>query len=114
MQNSDLLICMAGTAAEQAVGLCKPVGQLVGKGPQFTASFAEAQRRLLGPTIFCVQGVPGAEKTLSDTSNLVLEVLHRSQDDKTFQQLCKIQANSRLGGKGGSDNIAKTISSVIN
>jgi len=44
---------MAGTAAEQAVGMAKPVLQLPGQGPQFTAGFAEAQRRLLGPTVFC-------------------------------------------------------------
>ena len=37
---------MAGTAAEQTVGLSKPVLQLVGQGPQFTKSFAEAQRRI--------------------------------------------------------------------
>ena len=35
LQSSDLLISMAGTATEQAVGLAKPVLQLPGMGPQF-------------------------------------------------------------------------------
>ena len=43
---------MAGTATEQAIGLAKPVIQIEGKGPQFTKSFAEAQRRLLGRYVF--------------------------------------------------------------
>ena len=43
---------MAGTAAEQAIGLGKPVIQIEGKGPQFTKSFAEAQRLLLGKNVF--------------------------------------------------------------
>jgi hypothetical protein len=55
---------MAGTAAEQAVGLAKPVLQLPGQGPQFTASFAEAQRRLLGPTVFCAPGDSGSQDNL--------------------------------------------------
>jgi len=43
---------MAGTAAEQAIGLGIPVIQIEGKGPQFTKTFAEAQRRLLGKYVF--------------------------------------------------------------
>ena len=60
LQQSDLVIGMAGTAIEQAVGLAKPVLQVPGQGPQFTAAFAEAQRRLLGPTVFCADGESGA------------------------------------------------------
>ncbi|CAI5465146.1 unnamed protein product, partial [Closterium sp. Yama58-4] len=41
-------LAMAGTATEQMVGLVKPVFIMPGKGPQFTALFAEAQTRLLG------------------------------------------------------------------
>jgi uncharacterized protein (TIGR03492 family) len=56
VQHSDLVLSMTGTAAEQAVGLGKPVLQLVGSGPQFTDNFAEAQRRLLGPSGVLRQG----------------------------------------------------------
>ena len=34
-------------------GLARPVLQLAGQGPQFTAGFAEAQRRLLGHGVLC-------------------------------------------------------------
>jgi len=40
---------MAGTATEQFVGLGKPAIAIPGIGPQFTAAFAEAQSRHLGP-----------------------------------------------------------------
>ncbi|GAB1542863.1 lipid-A-disaccharide synthase-related protein [Scytonema sp. NUACC21] len=56
---ADLAIAMAGTATEQFVGLGKPAIIFPGKGPQFTASFAEAQSRLLGPSVILVQE-PGA------------------------------------------------------
>jgi len=57
LHGSDLVLSMTGTAAEQAVGLGKPVLQLEGPGPQFTAGFAEAQRRLLGPGISCASSL---------------------------------------------------------
>jgi len=47
LHRCNLVIGMAGTAVEQAVGLGKPVIQILGQGPQFTYSFAEAQMRLL-------------------------------------------------------------------
>ena len=47
IQQCDLLLSMTGTAAEQCVGLGKPVLQLEGRGPQFTAGFADAQRRIV-------------------------------------------------------------------
>ena len=53
LNNCDLAISMSGTAAEQVIGIAKPVVQIEGFGPQFTKSFAEAQRRLLGDFVFC-------------------------------------------------------------
>jgi uncharacterized protein (TIGR03492 family) len=52
---ADLAIAMAGTATEQFVGLGKPAIIIPGKGPQFTFSFAEAQSRLLGPSVILVE-----------------------------------------------------------
>jgi uncharacterized protein (TIGR03492 family) len=101
LQSSDLLLCMAGTAAEQAVGLAKPVLQLVGEGPQFTHEFAEAQRRLLGPTVFCAKGPVGTPATLKATAELALELLERSSSDPGLQELCRREATRRLGGMGG-------------
>ncbi|MBW4619892.1 MAG: lipid-A-disaccharide synthase-related protein [Cyanosarcina radialis HA8281-LM2] len=50
----NLAIAMAGTATEQFVGLGKPAIAIPGKGPQFTPAFAEAQSRLLGPSLILV------------------------------------------------------------
>ena len=58
---------MAGTAAEQAIGLGKPVIQIEGKGPQFTKSFAEAQRRLLGKYVFCATNFKDKNDQINQT-----------------------------------------------
>lgn len=55
LHQADFAIAMAGTATEQFVGLGKPAITLPGKGPQFTPAFAEAQTRLLGPSITLIQ-----------------------------------------------------------
>ncbi len=52
---ADLAIAMAGTATEQFVGLGKPAIAIPGNGPQFTYAFAEAQSRLLGPSLILVK-----------------------------------------------------------
>ena len=81
VQQCDLLLSMTGTAAEQCVGLGKPVLQLVGDGPQFTANFAEAQRRLLGPGLFCASGPTGSEEQLDGTAALLEQLLARLLSD---------------------------------
>ncbi|WP_114994376.1 lipid-A-disaccharide synthase-related protein [Synechococcus sp. UW179A] len=113
LHSSDLLLCMAGTAAEQAVGLARPVLQLVGEGPQFTAGFAEAQRRLLGPTVFCVDGEAGTATTLQRTAALALELLERSHLDQQLQRLCQDVALNRLGEAGGGARMAASISQLL-
>ncbi|MGL5063350.1 MAG: lipid-A-disaccharide synthase-related protein [Microcoleus sp.] len=54
VSQADLAIAMAGTATEQFVGLGKPAIAIPGNGPQFTSAFAEAQSRLLGPSLILV------------------------------------------------------------
>ena len=112
LQHSDLLICMAGTAAEQAVGLAKPVLQLPGHGPQFTEAFAEAQRRLLGPTVFCAEGEAGSLSNLAATADLAMELLDRSQTDPNLQRQCREEAERRLGAAGGGRRMAELISAI--
>lgn len=73
LQLADLAIAMAGTATEQFVGLGKPAIAIPGVGPQFTAAFAEAQSRLLGPSVIVVQPTQVAEvaqSLLSDPDRL--------------------------------------------
>lgn len=55
LYEADLAIAMAGTATEQFVGLGKPAIAIPGNGPQFTPVFAEAQSRLLGPSLILVK-----------------------------------------------------------
>ncbi len=109
LHGSHVLMSMSGTAAEQAVGLEKPVLQLPGSGPQFTSSFAEAQRRLLGPTVFCADTKIQSNNLLKKTAQLCLELLNRSQKDSSLINECKRQAEIRIGPPGGAESIAKAI-----
>ncbi len=113
VQNANLVLAMAGTATEQAVGLAKPVLQMTGDGPQFTASFAEAQRRLLGPTVFCADGDSGEHSTVVSTAKLALELLERSVQDQQLQRLCREQADERLGSMGGAAPMATAITHLL-
>lgn len=51
---SGVALGTAGTANEQAVGLGKPTVAFPTNGPQFTGSFARAQKRLLGDGLILV------------------------------------------------------------
>ena len=113
LQQSDLVIGMAGTAIEQAVGLAKPALQLPGKGPQFTADFAEAQRRLLGPTVFCAAGDSGTAENLKASAELTLQLLERIHSDLDLQRQCQTEAVRRLGQHGGGRRMAEAISALL-
>ena len=113
LQHSDLVIGMAGTAIEQAVGLARPALQLPGKGPQFTARFAEAQRRLLGPTVFCAPGDAGSSENIEATAAMALDLLKRSRSDQPLQEQCRREASRRLGTAGGGTRMAAAISKLL-
>lgn len=112
LRDSDLLLAMAGTAAEQAVGLGKPVLQLAGPGPQFNGRFAEAQRRLLGAGVSCAPGESGQDATLSTTAAMVADQLERLGDPArgpAWQRELEQIAAARLGPPGGSARQAEAI-----
>ncbi len=116
LRSSDLVLSMTGTAAEQAVGLGLPVLQLAGEGPQFTAGFAEAQRRLLGPGVYCAPGAVGEEGALRAAAALAGELVERQGDPqrgpawrRELQQL----AEERIGPPGGSNRMATAIMELI-
>ncbi|MDC3147085.1 lipid-A-disaccharide synthase-related protein, partial [Prochlorococcus sp. AH-716-I09] len=94
---SRCCICMAGTAAEQAIGLGKPVIQIEGKGPQFTKSFAEAQRRLLGKYVFCASSYKNKNDQINQTIKLIIKVIYLIKLDKKFLISCNENAKKRLG-----------------
>ena len=113
LQHSDLVIGMAGTAIEQAVGLAKPVLQVPGQGPQFTEAFAEAQRRLLGPTVFCATGESGSREAFKATAELAMALLDRARKDPGLQQQCQVEAKRRLGEAGGGRRMAAAICALL-
>ena len=102
VQQCDLLLSMTGTAAEQCVGLGKPVLQLVGDGPQFTTNFAEAQRRLLGPGLFCASGAAGSEEQLDGTAALLEQLLARLLNDSNWRAALQQLGRERIGSGGGA------------
>ena len=105
---------MAGTAAEQAIGLAKPVIQLPGRGPQFTSSFAEAQRRLLGKTVFCAKEDSFNKRNLFlETANLILLIFNQLHQDSQLKNDCVKEALCRLGSKGGTQRITSSINELI-
>ena len=102
---SMLVISMAGTAAEQAIGLAKPVIQIEGKGPQFTRTFADAQRRLLGNYVFCSTNYVNKQDQINQTINLILKVIYLIKLDKKFLSSCLDNANLRIGKSNACINI---------
>ena len=107
--NCDLVLGMAGTAVEQAVGLGKPVIQLPGKGPQFTYAFAEAQMRLLGISVTTIG------KRYNDP-NLFTKVAQRIQTilkDDNYLKKCVDNGQERVGKPGGAMEIAQAIAKFI-
>ena len=94
---SRCCISMAGTAAEQAIGLGKPVIQIEGKGPQFTKSFAEAQRRLLGKYVFCACNYKDKNDQINQTIKLIIKVIYLINLNKKFLISCSENAKKRLG-----------------
>jgi uncharacterized protein (TIGR03492 family) len=99
---ADWAIAMAGTATEQFVGLGKPAITLAGKGPQFTPKFAEAQTRLLGPSVILVES--------PDQVAIALQNLMQSPE-----QLQRIAENGfcRMGEPGAAARIAQCLRQVF-
>lgn len=102
LQLADMAIAMAGTATEQFVGLGKPVITFPGIGPQFTPIFAEAQSRLLGPSLILVDHplqVAGAVQSLLD-------------DPDRLQQIAN-NGIQRMGKPGAARRIAACLSEKL-
>ena len=115
LRGSDLVLSMTGTAAEQAVGLGLPVLQLAGGGPQFTAGFAEAQRRLLGPGVVCAPGAVGEEGSLRLGADLAAALLARQADPEAgpaWRRQLRQLAEERIGAAGGSTRLAAAIMDI--
>ncbi len=105
LQASRVVVGMAGTAIEQAVGLGKPVIQIPGRGPQFTYRFAEAQMRLLGNSVHTVgKGAAGTTEL-----RLAAELALRLMDDRDYLYQCQRNGQERVGKGGGASGIAQAL-----
>jgi len=110
---SRCFISMAGTAAEQAIGLGKPVIQIEGKGPQFTKSFAEAQRRLLGKYVFCACNYKDKNDQINQTTKLIIKLIYLIKLNKNFMISCNKNAKKRLGEKKSCIQMVDDMNIVI-
>lgn len=102
LEQAEVAIALAGTATEQFVGLGKPAITFPGDGPQFTPAFAEAQTRLLGPSIIPVQAankVGGAIAQLLNTPDQLAQIRHNGQH--------------RMGTPGAAARIAQCLIDVL-
>jgi uncharacterized protein (TIGR03492 family) len=96
---SDLVLGLAGTGNEQAVGLGKPVVTFPGRGAQFTKGFAERQKRLLGDSICLLERDP------VEVAEKVLDIL----TDPSLQERMGQIGRQRMGVPGGAEKIALRI-----
>ncbi|ACK68013.1 conserved hypothetical protein [Rippkaea orientalis PCC 8801] len=110
LQQCNLVLGMAGTAVEQAVGLGKPVVQIPGLGPQFTYGFAEAQMRLLGSSVKTIGKHYQDPTILTEAAHTIHAILKDSQ----YLTHCLENGYQRVGKKGGSDSLANAIYQLIN
>lgn len=94
----DCCIAMAGTATEQFVGLGKPAIAIPGSGPQFTYAFAEAQTRLLGPSVILVE-----------QPDKVASIVQQLLRDPDWLQLIAENGSQRMGQPGAAKRIANCL-----
>ena len=109
LRASNLVLGMAGTAVEQAVGLGKPVVQIPGKGPQFTYRFAEAQMRLLGLNVVTIDDNSDQTVICQEAATKIMRLLN----DEPFLNQCLDNGKERVGEKGGSLGIAQQIQLML-
>lgn len=99
---ANIVLAMAGTATEQAVGLGKPVITMPGHGPQFTAKFAAAQAQLLGPSIYHIR-----------TPEELPHMLSAVQEQYRQPQIWLKNGRHRMGLPGASAKIAQTLQQCL-
>lgn len=102
LHQADFAIAMAGTATEQFIGLGKPALILPGQGPQFTAAFAEAQTRLLGPSVILA-------RQPAEVPGLIQALLHNPDQ----LQIVAENGKQRMGSAGAAARIAQCLAETL-
>jgi uncharacterized protein (TIGR03492 family) len=99
LNNSTLVISLAGTATEQAVGLGTPIISFAGSGAQTTKRRLLGQRKLLGKSFKLMHYNP--EDIADEIKKILMDVELREEMRKSGRE--------RMGAPGGAKNIAKYI-----
>jgi tetraacyldisaccharide 4'-kinase len=99
LKNSVLVISLAGTATEQAVGLGIPVISFVGTGAQTTKRRLLGQKKLLGKSFKLMRYNP------EDIADEIKKILM----DEDLREEMRKSGRERMGTSGGARNIAKYI-----
>lgn len=97
LHEATIVLGMAGTANEQAVGLGRPVVTCPGEGPQFTPKFVAAQKRLLGDAVLVTESSPAA---------LAAGVMDVLADPAVYERMAQA-GRERMGEPGGAERAAR-------
>jgi uncharacterized protein (TIGR03492 family) len=100
LSQASAALGLSGTANEQCVAAGIPVLAFVGQGQQYTAAFAEAQQRLLGPGLHLLD--PVSPELLRFQ---LLRVLHHPRYRAAAQQV----ARERFGPPGAAARIVTVL-----
>lgn len=103
LANVKIVLGMAGTGNEQAVGLGKPVVTFSGRGPQFTEKFLRTQKKLLGDAILV---------TPRDPETTAMELFALLNDSVRYEAMART-GRERMGEPGGATRIAARIMQII-
>jgi len=103
LHTAQFAIGTAGTANEQAAGLGIPVVAFPTPGPQFIASFAQRQKRLLGESLILCEATPTA----------VAAALHQLHQDQALYARAAADGKERIGPPGALPQIAKEVEQYL-
>ncbi len=103
LEAAEIVLGLAGTANEQAVGLGKPVVTFVGTGPQFNAKFVATQKRLLGEAISVVEAGPEA---------VAREMAAILGDPARYLRMQEA-GRERMGGAGATERIVSWLAGFL-
>jgi uncharacterized protein (TIGR03492 family) len=98
LRRSRVVLGLAGTANEQAVGCGRPVVAFPGKGPQYNPLFAKLQAELLGP---------GIEVTEAAAAGVAEAIVRAFAPER--QAAARLAGRERMGEPGAAARIAHAL-----
>jgi len=101
---SEIIIGLSGTGNEQAAGIGRPVISFPGRGFQYNARFARAQKELLGEALSLMPREP---------LKVAEEVWSLLNDQNRYQYMANT-GKTRMGEAGAIENISQEIINLQN